>query len=365
MKFWVLIGFFLAIGVMLLPQGAQALTVSPVRVELAADPGANVKGVILLINEQEGTRTFYSSLENFEALGETGTPTFIESAEGLATWIETASQVTIEQGEKKEVPYTIIVPQDADPGGHFAAIFWSTSPPRAEEEGGVSIGVKLGVLILLRVSGEIEEEGGLLEFNAQDKQSFFSSLPITLTYRFQNGGGDRVKPEGEITIKNIFGRISAVLPANESEGNVLPQSIRKFQVTWDITQKEGELNTRQAQKDDEKVGFFGAVKRQWSDFHFGRYTTQLNLNYGAENEKAEAGFSFFVIPWQLLSIILFVVMVVGLLSKIAIKRYNQWIIARAVQMQVPKEINTTKARKKIKTNLRKNKRSQVKRSIKR
>lgn len=357
MKFWVLIGFFLAVGAILLPQGAQALTVSPVRVELAADPGGTVKDVILLINEQEGTRTFYSSLENFEARGETGTPTFVESTEGLATWIETTSQVTLEQGERKEVPYTIAVPQDADPGGHFAAIFWSTSPPRAEGEGGVSIGAKLGVLILLRVSGEIEEGGRLLEFSAQDKQSFFSSLPITLTYRFQNGGGDRVKPEGEITIKNIFGRISAVLPANESEGNVLPQSIRKFQVTWE---KQKDEKKESEGKEQATGGFFAGLKKEWNNFAFGRYTAHLDIAYGAEGDTAQASTSFFVIPWRILTVVIVFLAVLLFLLSLGVKRYNRWIITKAIQVQVHRETNTTKTRKKRKTNPRKNKRSQIK-----
>ncbi len=325
MRFLVIISFILVVG-SILPFEAAALTISPVRIELIGDPGAVVKGELMLINEQEGTRTFYSSFGNFEASGETGTPSFVEGLEGLATWIETVSQVTLAQDEKQEVPYTIQIPLDADPGGHFAAIFWSTFPPQTKEKGGVSIGAKIGVLILLRVSGEIEEGGRILEFSTEDKQKFFSALPVQFVYRFQNGGDDRIKPEGEITIKNMFGRTSAVLSANKSEGNVLPQSIRKFEMTWE--KEDGKDSSKQETVDDKK-GFFTGLKREWNNFAFGRYKAILNLKYGVAREKAQESFSFFIIPWRILSIVLFILAVLAFLFIVGIKRYNKWIIAKA------------------------------------
>lgn len=310
----------------MLPFEVAALTVSPVRIELTGDPGTVIEGELILTNEQEATRTFYSSSGNFEATGETGTPSFVPGEEGLATWIETASSITLGSGGEKEVPYTITIPQDADPGGHFAAIFWGTSPPKTEEGGQVSIGTKVGVLILLRVSGEIEEGGGVLEFSTKDKQKFFSSLPVTFTYRFHNSGDDRIKPEGEMTIKNIFGGTSAVLPANKSEGNILPQSIRKFEVSWEKTQNNKQQETSDK---DIKGGFFQDLKREWNNFALGRYTANLSLEYGASNEKARASFSFFVIPWRILTLAISFLIIAFLLLAKGIKKYNQWIIAKA------------------------------------
>ena len=115
MKFAILIGFILGSGIIFLPQGVQAITISPVRVEVAANPGTTVQGELLLVNEQEGTRTFYSSFGTFEASGESGTPSFVEGVEGLATWIESISQLTLAQNEKLKVPYTIKIRKSAYP----------------------------------------------------------------------------------------------------------------------------------------------------------------------------------------------------------------------------------------------------------
>src|SRR4030042_1801472 len=324
LRFSVIISFLFVVGSML-PFGVAALTVSPVRIELSGDPGTVIEDEMNLTNEQEETKTFYSSFGNFEATGETGTPSFVSAEEGLATWIETDSSITLGPKEEKKVSYSIAIPKDADPGGHFAAIFWGTSPSGNEEGGQVSIGAKVGILILLRVSGEIKEEGGILEFGAKDNQKFFSALPVQFVYRFQNGGGDRVKPEGKVTIKNIFGKTLAVLPANKSEGNVLPQSIRKFEMIWE-KEKEG---TSEQEAANNKEGFLAGLKKEWNNFAFGRYTAILNLEYGTTGEKAQASFKFFIIPWRVLSISFFILAVLVFLFIIGIKRYNKWIIAKA------------------------------------
>jgi len=315
------------IGGMFLFQQVLALTVSPVKFEISGSPGQRLLGELELFNEQEETRTFYSSFENFEARGETGAPYFLPGKEGLATWIEAPAQVTLEPGERKTVPFSIQVPQNADPGGHFAAIFWGTTPPQAKEGGQVTVGAKTGILVLLTVSGEIKGGGGLLEFSTKNKQKIFNSLPITFIYRFQNNSADRIKPEGEIEIKNIFSRTLATLPANKTEGNVLPGSIRKFEVSW-ITQKDVVKGETEIPK-EAKTGFFGAVKKQWKDFHFGRYSALLNLKYGTKNEEAKANYGFYIIPWQLLSVIIVILVVIGFLGFKGIKKYNQWIIAKA------------------------------------
>lgn len=314
---------FLA-GLAVLPFFTSALTVSPPRIEITGDPGRTIAGTYFLINEEADTRTFYSSFSNFEASGESGVPKFLDTQEGLATWMETLPQITLKPREEREIPFSIKIPQNAEPGGHFAAIFWGTAPPQPTAGGGnVSIGGKVGILILLRVSGEVEGKGGLLEFAAQDGKRIFISLPIEFIWRFRNDGGNRVEPQGEITIKNTFGVTTAKLPANKGLGGVLPASVRKFSVPW-LTQGT------EATAEKEETGFFAAVKSQWSEFHFGWYRAHLNLQYADGDEaQAKSSFSFWIIPWQLLSIIFIVLASVGFLGMAGIKRYNKWIISKA------------------------------------
>ena len=324
MKFLVHLGLLVAVGAIFFPLNAEALTVSPVRLEITGDPGATVQGELFLFNEQESTKTFYSSFENFEPSGDSGTPYFIGAQDGLATWLQTDSQIILESGERLTVPFSITIPQNAEPGGYFAAIFWGSQPP--SQDGGVSIGGKIGVLILLRVSGEIEESGGLLNFNGKDKQKFFNSLPVTFEYRLNNTGGDRVVPLGEIKIKNTFRFTSATLLANKNEGSVLPGSARKFSVVWENeTPKSTEENT--------ESGFFSTALNQLKDFHFGWYTANLSLVWGKTSQTAQAAYNFFVIPWQLLVLAAAILIFLWFTGRIFLKKYNRRIIEQALRNQ--------------------------------
>lgn len=320
---YIIITLILNIGVF---STAHALTVSPAKIEISGDPGSVLTGELEIFNEQDETKIFFTSYENFEPSGDSGAPYFIGANGGLATWIETQSELTIGPGERTVVPYTIRVPENASPGGYFSAIFFGNQPPSSSGSSEVTIGGKMGILILLRVNGDIEEKGGLLSFESKDKKRFFNSLPISFEYKLNNLGGDRIVPQGELKIKNSFWLTSATLLANKNEGSVLPSSSRKFEVVW---QEEQENVKKKDEILNEDNSFFAMVKKQAKDFHFGLYTAKLNITWGTTNQTAKDSYIFFVFPWQLLSIVFVILIIFGLFGRKLIRRYNRWVIAQA------------------------------------
>lgn len=303
---------FVCAGYVFGAHDAQALTISPVKVEVAGDAGQTLRGEMELLNEQADLRTFYSSFDNFEPDGDTGSPRFVGSANGLATWLATESSVTLASGQKLVVPYTITIPSTAEAGGYFSAVFWGEQNPAAQGAGEVSVGGKLGVLIMLRVNGDIVEDGGITEFGLDPATRFATMVPLTFAYRFSNAGGDRVVPLGDLVVKNSFGGTTVTLPANPNEGSVLPGSARRFTTMWgDST-------------DTTPQGFLAHIAYQARNFHVGLYTAELRVLWGTSNTPAEATYRFFILPWQLLLTI-----GAGLIVLIfMIRRYNAWIIAR-------------------------------------
>jgi hypothetical protein len=296
---------------------AQALTVSPARVELAADPGTSITEEFTVINEQGADQVYYTSVENFEAQGESGTPNFSTTKEGLSSWVQVVDKVTIKSGEKVKIPFTVNVPQDADAGGHFAAIFLSTIPP-ATKGGEVSVGAKVGMLMLLKVNGDIKEDGGVLSFLLKDKGHFVTTLPVDFVYRFKNNGNDRVKPIGTTTIRNMIGLTTQKLNANANEGNVLPASTRRFDMQWKGVDEEALPLS---------ASFFDHVGYETRNFALGFYFAKLDLSFGTKTSSNSLWFA--VLPWHLLIVILFILGVILLALRFALKRYNQFIIMQA------------------------------------
>lgn len=294
----------------------NALTISPAKVELLGDPGQAINESFVLINETDGDQTYYTSIEAFDSQGESGTPNFTLSKEGLPSWVVVEEKVVLKKGERVKVPYSINIPTEAESGGHFAAIFLSTQPPSADGTQ-VSVGAKVGMLILLKVTGDIKEQGGLKEFAIREEGAFLTSTPINFFYRFRNDGNDRVKPEGEIVIKNMIGGETARLVANKSEGNVLPGSTRLF----DVRYGEDDAPTPAA-------SFMDHVRFEKKNFAFGMYTADLTLTFGNSGSDA-ASVSYFIFPWHLMSIVLGAAIIAILLLMLLVKKYNQWIIKQA------------------------------------
>lgn len=288
------------------PNLSQALTISPLRIELSTNRGQEVEDVVKIFNETAQPLTLFVSTANFAAKGEGGEPYFISLPEGeedLANWIEIEKgPITISSLEQKVIPFKVKVPSWAPPGGHFAAIFFSTTAP--EMKGGTGVGIigKIGALVLLRVSGDFKEEGRLVEFSLNDGKEFYEHLPVDFLIRFENTGTIHLKPMGDITIKNLLGGTAAIIEVNKIKaGNVLPESIRRFEASW----KE--------------------------DFAFGRYRADLVLDYGSQNNKAYAALSFWVIPWRPTLIVIVIIAILLTFAYVGLKRYNRWIVSRALK----------------------------------
>lgn len=322
---------FLLVFSLILPLfKAKALTVNP-KLELNGDPGTNLRANIKITNEEKQSRTFYLAYENFNSQDESGTPSFTPRREGLATWIKSQETITLGPGATVDMPIEIVIPADAEPGGHFAGAFFSIEPPSiTPDKGKIAIGTKLGSLILLRINGDFVQNATILEFNTTGKKRIFTQLPIQFYYRFQNIGDDHQKPLGDIQISNVFGRTIKVLSANTVDGSVLPKSIRRFTSVW--TEQGGGL--KQEPVIDltaaPKLPFWQTVKSQWTNFAFGKYTADLKVVYGTKELKStKSEFTFYIIPWQLLSIVIPSLIVLLILIRFGIKKYNRYIIAKA------------------------------------
>ncbi len=320
-------GLFFKIAVLLSvlllsPFISNALTISPPRLELQGNPGQEIIQEITLTNDQKTTQIFYLSFANFEASGETGNPAFVEPKNDLGTWMSSEQSVALRVGESKIVPFTIKIPKDAEPGGHFAAVFWGTTPPNTP---GVSIGAKIGTLILLSVSGDVKENAGLVEFNTKDNKTFYNTLPVSFFYRFKNDGGDRIKPVGKIVMHNLLYIPEDRIDANPSLGNILPGSTRKFEVDWVKNPRAKDY----VAPDGEFAQFFDTALYQWQNFAVGPYFAKMSLLYGTDATRVSETIFFFVFPWQLLICLIVIFIIVFWGGRKLIRRYNRHIIQKA------------------------------------
>ncbi len=318
--------FALAVFLFVAPQ-AHALTITPIRYEIAGDPGQVVEETMTLINELKTSQVYYASFSNFEAQGETGSPTFVDPRDGLGTWITTdVASVNLAAGEQKDINFKITIPKDAEAGGHFAAIFWGTTPGSASNE--LSIGSKTGFLILLTVNGDIRESAGLVDFQLHNNKHFYRSLPVGFQYRFSNQGSDRVKPDGDIVIRSLIGVRAARVNANPYDGNVLPGTTRKFSPAWVKEETIEEYDQRIER--NEKYSFIGSVKHEWHNFALGVFHARVVATFGTNHQTVKSKGVFFVVfPWELLLLVIPGIFLIFFVLRTIVRSYNRSVIRKA------------------------------------
>lgn len=266
-------------------EGKASLSVTPARFDdIRMKPGDAVSDVVKVTNLTDKDAVVTASVEDFQAVGEEGQQTFVNPDQNttqysMANWVKFAEKsATLKPGEKKSFSFTIDAPKDATPGGHYAALFFSTEP--GTTTGGtsaVSLAGRIGALLLVTIEGDFREAGTIEEFSTK-KTTYYP--PVDFVTRFKNTGTVHVKPQGTIVIKSWTGKQVAQLAVNELGGNVLPGSIRRFESTW-----------------NGRIGF-------------GKYTADLNMTYGKAG-TVTATLSFWLFPWKEALVIL--IIVVGLI----------------------------------------------------
>lgn len=286
-------------------QNGQAFSISPPLIELKGDPGQTVTASIKLTNISTTELLMKAQFNDFGAKNETGEPNIIfddtqATNYSLRHWIGAPSPFLIAGQQTKTIDFPITIPADAEPGGHYAVIRFTGTAPELEQNG-VALTASIGSLVLLQVSGTVDEEASVAEFFTATPQfaktGFFETGPVTFVERLKNDGNVHVKPTGTINIFNTFGQKVHSMRVNSDPSDqtnppksVLPNSIRRFDQTWD------------------------------NGFAFGRYRATIELNYGQNSHPLFASTTFWVIPYK--------TVLIGLASLIALFLLARWAIKK-------------------------------------
>ncbi len=220
---------------------STGLAVTPPTFEINGNPGDSIKNTVKLENMHPYPVEIAVDLRNFTAIGEDGAVglTEEETSFSLASWIEVSPKtVTIPPKTAQYFTFTIKVPLQAEPGGHFGSLIFRTIPTEKVEGSGASLAQEIGALVLLRLSGETVESASIESFKATS--SIFEKGPVPFEVRLKNLGNVHTKPTGTIIITNLLGQQVASVAVEPK--NVLPGATRKLEATWDTQWRLGRYN---------------------------------------------------------------------------------------------------------------------------
>jgi LPXTG-motif cell wall-anchored protein len=184
------------------------------------DPGAVFGDVVAISNLSDHPIRFaifptdavsVADTAGFAALKDDETPV------DVGTWIQLAAgEYTVEPGQRIDVPFSISVPEDAEPGDHAGAILavdadeGGFDPATAPDGLSFNVRHRMGARVYVRVGGPVAPA-----LRIDDLAVERDGGTATVHWEIANTGNLRLSPAVEVRITGLFGRTVRTVPAQE------------------------------------------------------------------------------------------------------------------------------------------------------
>lgn len=204
-------------------------------VEHELDPGERVDEhfAVRNLSEQEITFRitaadgFFTPAGRFDILADAGAST------AAGTWISAPAAVTVPAGESVVVPFSVAVPERAEPGDYAAGVTASVLST-GSAAGGASVGVesRVGFRVLTRVTGEISPAVSLDSLAGDYRLSWNPLRPgeAQVSFEVVNEGNTRLVAAGAVS---VGGRTVAFPEEGQQAQELLPGDRREITVEVD------------------------------------------------------------------------------------------------------------------------------------
>lgn len=136
------------------------------------------------------------------------------------------SQITVPRRSKRTITANIINNSSLSPGGHYGAIVFAI---RSNKSGTIPVNQNIASLLL------VSKGGGASKLVTREivTDSGIFSLPKKVELVVANEGNEHSSPSGIVELVNPLGQVLNKSTINESAGNILPETARKFTLELD------------------------------------------------------------------------------------------------------------------------------------
>lgn len=256
-------------SVVLAQETSRNYTITPPSINQKLNPGQSTSGVLKVINDTEGDLNFTVGAQDFIVQDNQGTPVLVANNSlsnkfSAASWIKvTPSSFVVKPHQRQEMNYTINIPKNARPGGHYAVVTYAPTQGISVSGTGALVKTQAGTLFYISVNGPITEKSIISKFFTN---SFYEYGPIKILTQIKNLGDLHITPNATVTVSGLFFNKSKALETR----NIFPEVARDFETTLGQT------------------------------FMIGRYKASLMGSYGVNNNMPLiASVYFWVFPWRL------------------------------------------------------------------
>ncbi|WP_327314968.1 WxL protein peptidoglycan domain-containing protein [Streptomyces sp. NBC_01235] len=244
-----------------------------------ADPGQTIEDKVVVANKTDEPLTFRlyaADAYNTARDGGFAVKSLGEKMRGVGAWaVLPKDRVTVPGGKTVTVPFSIKVPEGAEPGDHPGAIV--ALDERVDKgDGGVALGVQraVGARVHLQVGGPTVPALAVENVHISHHQPLIPGLgdsTATISYTLHNTGNVTLEPKVQLKASGLFGRTLLTRDLKKLPSQLLPGQRVRLTERWSA-----------------------APQLDWTD---------VKLTASATNTKESATASFVAVPWLVAGVV--------------------------------------------------------------
>ncbi|MFD9032164.1 WxL protein peptidoglycan domain-containing protein [Streptomyces sp. NPDC059567] len=208
---------------------------------LAADPGTTLTDRVTVTNKTGAPLTFRiygADAYNTERDGGFAVRTSQEKQTGAGAWITPErTRVTVPPRSSVTVPYTLAVPEDAEPGDHPGAVVALDERVEAGGKGSVAVGVQraVGARVYLRVNGPTVPALAVEDVTLDQDRPLVPGAGAStalISYTLHNRGNVTLNPKVALRAEGVFGRTLLARDLAKIPSELLPRQKIRLTERW-------------------------------------------------------------------------------------------------------------------------------------
>ncbi len=207
----------------------ESILLSPTSKHYELDAGATKRDSFKIVNDGTAKFSFTVYARPYSVNNEEYTPNFeTDTKNGDAyKWVQfDQPSYQIDPGKTIEVAYTIRVPENAQPGGHYGVLFAETQPSGQVNGTAIIRKKRVGAILYTTVKGDVTLAG---DYIGPDVPFWQFKRPLAASQRVKNNGNTDFSVKHGVVVSDFFG---AVKYRSEKEQFVLPDTTRRLVNDW-------------------------------------------------------------------------------------------------------------------------------------
>lgn len=207
----------------------ESITLSPTSKHYQLKAGQTIRDELTVVNDGKTDYTFRVYADPYSVNDENYQPDFTSVHRNtlIPEWVAfEKDKHFIKAGETVKIPYSLSVPKNAAPGGHYGVLFAETQPAGDPVGNSIARKKRVGAIVYATIEGAYKVSGNVKEVIVGGLQFV---APLRATFRIENNGNTDFAATTKLLVTDVFG--GKKYEASK-QYQVLPVSTRKIIMDW-------------------------------------------------------------------------------------------------------------------------------------